>query len=137
MIYHEYETLKERYADAQRVYDSILSEKEELFQKTQPQAIKGKEKVSGGNQTNSFDEYLIQVEEKKIDARLSEAKELMNQRARLLALKREELRSSSDIKDKIYRYRYIERMKIYRIASMVNYSERQVMRILRDIKSSL
>ena len=137
MIYQEYEVLKERYRDAQRLYEAVLSEKEELFQRTQPQAIKGKEKVSGGKQTNTFDQYLIQVEEKNIDSRLAEAKELMNQRARLLALKREELRSSKEIKDRIYRYRYIEKLKIYRIAQMVSYSDRQVLRILNEIRKTL
>ena len=138
MLYQEYHEQKEKYKDAQRLYDSILSEKETLFQRTQPNAVDtSKEKVSGGKQTNAFDAYLIEVEEKKIDQRLSEAKSLMADREKLLRAKREELRSSNEIEDRIYRYRYIERMRIYRIAKMVSYSERQVKRILEQIRDSL
>lgn len=138
MLYQEYHEQKEKYKDAQRLYDSILSEKETLFQRTQPNAVDtSNEKVSGGTQTNTFDAYLIEVEEKKIDQRLSEAKSLMADREKLLRAKREELRSSNEIEDRIYRYRYIERMRIYRIAKMVSYSERQVKRILEQIRDSL
>ena len=137
MLYHEYVDLKSKYRDAQKVYDAILTEKEEVFQRTQPQAVNGKEKVSGGKSSNMFDRYLIEIQEKQIDERLAEAKKLLSERDKLLRIKRDELRASNDIRDKIYLSRYIERRKVYQIAQIVNYSERQVLRILSEIRETL
>ena len=60
MIYIEYVELQEKYYAAQKEYDKVLSEKEELFIRTQPSSIPtDKETVSGGKPSNAFDNYLI------------------------------------------------------------------------------
>ena len=138
MLYEEYEEFKRQYKETQRKYNDILSEKEKLFQITQPQAVNtDQEKVSGGNPKNNFDQYLILKEQQRIDERLAEVKALLMDRAELLKLKKEELRQSQEPEDMVYRLRYIERMRVYKIAKAVNYSEAQVYRILRIIRSRL
>ena len=138
MLYEEYEEYKSRYYEAQRIYNDILNEKEELFAKTQPKAtqITG-EKTGGGKHENLFDEYLIQKERKNIDKRLEEAKSILDDRERLLKLKELEVRASKHSHDKIYRCRYIDRLTIEKTARLSNYSRSQVFNILKEIRKHL
>jgi len=138
MLYIEYEEYKSKYNEAQRSYNDILNEKEELFLRTQPKAtqIKG-DKTTGGKHNNTFDDYLIQKERKNIDQRLAEAKSILDCRERLVKLKEQELRLSNIPHDKIYRCRYIDRLTIDKIARISHYSRSQVFNILKDIRKKI
>lgn len=134
MLFLDYEEYKNRYIASQKQYDEILQEKEELFARTQPNAVRfDKEKVTGGTMENAFDAYLVKKERKQIDDRLAEAKNLLNDRKKLLALKLEELNASNEILDKVYRLNRIEHIRPYKIARIVNYSVSQVYRFLEQI----
>lgn len=138
MLYEEYEEFKRQYKETQRQYNDILNEKEKLFQITQPQAVNTeKEKVMGGSPKNNFDQYLILKEQQRIDERLEEVKALLMDREQLLKLKKEELRQSQEPEDMVYRLRYIERMRIEKIAKTIHYSEAQIYRILRIIRGNV
>lgn len=138
MLYVEYEDYKYKYYNAQKFYDAVLDEKENLFNNTQPKSTSlENERVSGGNPVNSFDSYLMKKEEKKIDERLAEAKSIVDDRKYLLDTKEAELRSSNNPYDKIYTYRYLDRFKVYKITRLVDYSEAQVYRFLRIIRKNL
>lgn len=138
MIYKEYEIFKKKYYETQQIYHEILTEKEELFAITQPGAISyDKERVSGGKPSNKFDDYLILKEKKQIDQRLIEIKSLLDDRQKLLKLKENELINSSNMQDRIYKYRYIDRMKVEKITRLVGYSRSQVFRILKTIKNEI
>lgn len=138
MLYLEYEQFKARYLKAQSKLNEILTEKEVLFGRTQLQAVDyGKDKVSGGNQSNAFEAYVIEKEKARIDERLAEVKSILDDREKLLKLKLEELKQSKVIEDKIYRMRFIERQKVFRIAKAVSYSDRQVIRILQRISEEI
>lgn len=138
MIYITFEKYKNNYYETLNQYNEILNEKEHLFLKTQPKSTKyDKERVSGGVSSNTFDDYLIEKERKQIDHRLEEVKSILDDRERLLKLKEEELKASTNIQDKIYKYRYIDKMKVHKICRLVGYSEAQVYRVLRNIKNNL
>ena len=138
MLYLDYELYKIRYLETQKKYNEILSEKEELFTRTQPKAVRyDKEKVSGGSGSNAFDDYLIKKDEKRIDERLAEAKSLLDDRKLLMELKEAELRASKDTIDKIYVRRYLDHVRVNRIASQIGYSESQIYRILNVISESV
>lgn len=138
MIYVIYEQYKNKYYEAQQRYNEILNEKEVIFAITQPKATNyEKERVSGGTPLNTFDEYLILKDKQQIDQRLYEVKSILEDRSRLLKLKEQELKASTNIQDKIYTYRYINKMKIHKICRLVGYSEAQVYRILKTIKNNL
>ena len=137
-IYISYEEYKIKYLNAQKEYNKVLEEKESLFAKTQPSAIAfDKEKVSGGRINNTFDGYLIEKEKKQIDQRLEEIKSIVEDRKNLLSIKEKELRWSTNVTDKIYIYRFINKEKIYKIARLVGYSEPQVYRILKIIRKRI
>lgn len=135
MLFVEYEDFRIKCLETQKMYDQILAEKEELFQRTQPQSTRAdKEKVSGGSGVNAFDSYLMEKDRLRIDERLMEVKSLLDDRKQLLSLKYQELRSSKDVKDKVYRFRFLEHKRVYWIAKQVNYSEAQVYRIIDFIQ---
>ena len=137
-VFIDYETYKCKYLEIQVKYNEILTEKENLFTKTQPNAIRyDKVQVQGGKYGNGFDEYLIAKEKKKIDERLAEARQLLEDRERLLKLKEKELRASKDKLDLIYCMRFVDNKRPYAIARSLNYSESQIYRILDKIQKEI
>lgn len=137
-VYIVYEDFKNKYLETQKKYDEILKEKEELFLKTQPKAIVyDKDKIDAGYIHNAFDEYLIAKEKARIDERLIEVKIILRDREQLLYLKEQELRSSKNHIDQIYRMRYIDFYNIRKIAKISCYSESQIYRILERMKKTL
>lgn len=138
MLYIEYEHLKNRYKCTQKQFDDILTEKEELFQKTQLRSIEyDKEKVDGGIVNNTFDTYLIEKEKKQIDERIQEAKILLTERQLQLWHKEVELRESKELSDKIYVLKYLNNKKNWEIADIVGYSKPQIYRLLEKIEKNI
>ena len=135
MLYVVYEQYKTKLYNAQKDLDNILSEKEELFARTQPQSTKyDKEPVKGGSPSNSFDEYLITKEKKQIEERLAEAKSIVNDRKELLLGKEEELRQSKNEYDIIYKYYFIDCLSIRQIERRIPSSKSEINRKLQKIK---
>lgn len=135
MVYPEYESLKASYERMQSVCDGILKEKEKYFTKTQPNAIRyDKVAVTGGVQSNGFDEYLDECKEHKIDERLDEAIKILQARAELLRLKELDLRASKDINDIVYVMKFLDHAKPSTIAMALSYSESQIYRIIEKIQ---
>ena len=138
MLFLEYEEYKSSYLETQRIFDSILREKEELYQRTQPQGTDyTKDKINTSNTGNAFESYIIAKDKRQIDQRLDEVRGILDDRERLLKLKLAELRASEVIEDRVYRMRFLDRWKIKRIALMTNYSEPQIYRILKFIHIAL
>lgn len=138
MVYIQYAEYKLKYEETQKLYEEILSEKEELFQRTQPGAVNyDMERVRGGTASNKYDEYIEAKEKKRIDERLNEIKSILDERHSLLKQKEKELRKSADVRDKVYTMRILDHVRIYKIANTIHYSEAQIYRILHDINKSL
>ena len=138
LIFLEYEDFRMKYLQAQHRYDQVITEKEILFEKTQPSSMKfDMERVAGGSPENRFDVYLINLERKKIDARLAEAKAILEERLNLLKIKENDLRESNDALDRLYCLRVLDGMKIQKITRDLNYSESQVYRLLSQIHSGM
>ena len=138
MLYLDHSHFKRLYLKAQKAYDSILSEKEELFSKTQPRSARlDTERVSGGSKENSFDVYMSSVERNRLDDRLTEARILMQERYKLLMQTETEIRKSKEMTDLIYMLRYIDCLKISKIAKKVGYSKSQVYRIIEQIDANI
>lgn len=138
MLYVVYEQYKTKLYNAQQDFDSILSEQEKLFSRTQPQSTDfSKEPVKGGVPSDKFYEYVREKQEKQIDLRLAEARSILNDRERLTKLKLEELMNSKNIYDRVYVCKYIEGLKNHQIAKKINYSEPQIYRILKIIRRNI
>ena len=138
MLYKEYEEFKTKYYNAQKEYDKILSEKERLFSNTQPAATDySKEKTTGGTNENTFETFVIEMDNKQIDERLSVARSILEDREKLLKSKEAELRLSKNWEDIIYTYYYIEKLSIRKIEKRIPYSPAQICRKLKTIRKNI
>ena len=135
MIYLEYEEYRIRYNELQVQFNAVLTEKESLFTKTQPNAIRyDKEKVQSSFDGNVLEEYVITMDEKGLDNKLNWLRQCLEDREKLLDMKEKELRKSQDKQDKIYVYRFLDGYGINRISRSLNYSKSQIYRILSQIQ---
>lgn len=131
MIYLEFEKYRDKFLNAQQMFNNILIEQEQLFTKTQPNAIQyDKEKVSGGGGGNILESYVISLEDRHIHEKLSMLRQLLDDREKLLRQKESELRQSTNKYDKIYVLKYLEGYSISRVADKLNYSKSQIYRML-------
>lgn len=135
-VYISYVELKNKYLDAQQKFDEILVEKENLFSRTQPRSP-NLDKVGSCQTVNVFDAYLIAKEQARIDERLKEIRLILEDREKLLALKKNELFLSEYVTDKVFKMRYMEHYKIPHIINTLHLSRSQVYRILENIKKEL
>lgn len=137
MKYLEYVKCKVSYEKILNVLESIVEEKEQIFISTQPKATKlDKLSVEGGVKPNLFDEYLIKVEKKQLDLKLKEAQKLVDTRYKLLKEKELDLRNSKEWIDKIYVYKFIEKLPVKAIIHLIPYEEAQIYRIITEIKKN-
>lgn len=131
MIYLEFEKYRDKFLNAQQMFNNVLIEQEQLFTRTQPNAIRyDKEKVSSGGGGNMLENYVISLEDRQIHEKLSMLRQLLDDREKLLRQKESELRQSTNKYDKIYVLKYLEGYSISRVADKLNYSKSQIYRML-------
>lgn len=136
MVYLEYERAKADYRSTFAMVQDAVNEHEELFLRTQPHSVDyGKEKVDGGGGSDPFDVYLDAKERAHIDKRIAEGMALLKERQELLSVKEQEVRNSKAMIDKIYTLKYLNGMKLYRVAKTLGYSERQMYRYVIEIEA--
>lgn len=134
-VYKVYEIYKKRYSAIENTYNKLLSQKEDLFQRTQAQAIEyDKPIVKGGINANKLETYMMEMEERNLDEKICKARELLEHRGTLLSLKEMELRASNDRFDIVYRMYFLDGIKPSTIAHALAYSESQIYRIIDAIK---
>lgn len=140
MLYVKYEEYKNKFHDAQETFDSILSEKEKLFSKTQPKSTdysKDKTSSSVTPENNPFDTYVIKMQEKQVDERLNQARSILEDRKILLYSKEEELRHSKDWFDVVYKYYFLEKLSIRQIAKRIPHSTTSIFEKIKIIKENI
>lgn len=137
MVYLQYELAKQKYNATFDAVQSVIDEHEMLFLRTQPHGMDyGKDRVDGGGGVNPFDAYLESKEAKHIDKRIRDGMTLLKERLDLVMIREQEVRASKQMIDRIYTLRYLNNLKVYKIASAVGYSEKQVYRYLIEIEKS-
>lgn len=138
MIYQEYEAFKQKYNEAQRIFNDALLEKEKLFTMTQPNAIRyDTDKVQVTPSGSILDNYVIALEESKIDEKLDTFRQLLKDRKFLLDMKEDELRLSNNRFDRVYVMKFLDNQNIGQIAKRMNYSRRQAYRIYDEVRKDL
>lgn len=140
MRYQEHRKKYIEYCEAQDALNTILDEWIIAFQRTQPKITYG-DKVQG-NPVNRTEEYVIEVESKQFPARCKQAEQIIEYKAKLLAIAEEELRKSHNIYDLIYTYRWVDGFRpkdIYRKLDLMgmNYSTSQIYEITCRIKAQI
>lgn len=147
MIYLEYAQIKKRCRQAEMNLEKILSEKDALFQKTQPKSIMGEYEreydkhitvaSKGGEKVSAIESYVIALEEQGINKRISEAKKILADWREILIAKEDDLRRSRNIDDELYVLRFLEHMRVREIARATHYSKSQVYKRLQTISEKI
>ena len=132
MIYEEYETIWNKIRKQEKKLFNLIAKRDELFEKTQPQSSKfDKVLVDGKNPTNTLENYIIEKE--YLNEKINQLNTTLDDLYQVLKRKREELRLSKHIDDRIYYYRFIERLSVYKIGSLIGYEKTQIYRHLKII----
>ncbi len=133
MIYEEYEAIWSKIRKLEKELFESINKRDELFDKTQPKSPKfDKEMVDGKNPSNMMEQFVMQQE--YYDLKIKQLNQSLDDRYQILNRKREELKRSKNVYDKIYYLRYVERLGVYKISVLVGYSKEQTYRYLRKIK---
>lgn len=136
MIYAEYEKMWSIIRKMEKELFDLINERDELFSKTQPKATTlDKEKVDTSNKNNMMETYVIRQE--NYTKRINQLQMSLDDRYQALMRKREELRLSKNMYDKIYYLKYIEKLNIYKIASLTGYDRTSVWRHTKKIEKSI
>lgn len=132
MIYEEYEDIWNKIRKKEKELFELINKRDELFLKTQPKSSKyDKEKVDSKSTRNMMEEYVIQKE--YYNERIMQLNIALDDIYQVLKRKRDELRQSKNVYDRIYYYFCIERLTIYKISNLTNYSQSQVYRKLEKM----
>lgn len=133
MIYEEYEDIWNKIRKKEKELFELINKRDELFLKTQPKSSKfDKEKVDSKATRNMMEEYVIEKE--YLNERIMQLNITLDDIYQVLKRKRDELRQSKNIYDRIYYYRIIERLSMYKIATLIGYSKEQTYRYFKKIK---
>lgn len=132
MIYEEYESIWYTIRKKEKELFELINKRDELFLYTQPKSSKfDKEKVDGKNPTNMMEQYVIQKE--YLNERIMQLNITLDDIYQVLKRKRDELRQSKNTYDRIYYYYCIERLSIFKVSCLMNYSESQIYRKLKNM----
>lgn len=135
MVYLQYEQYKARYNDLQNIFASILLEKESMFTKVMPNAIRyDKDRVQSSVDGNMLENYVIKLEESGVDEKLDKVRQTLRDWEMLLDAKERDLRKSKDKFDRVYTFKYLDGYGIKKICKIMNYSRPQIYRILNQIE---
>ena len=135
MVYVEYEKCKQRLNEIQEAFDKALLEKERLFARTQPNAVRYDKDVVQVSHGESYTLENYVIESEKIDRELNIYREILVDRERLLTLKEKDLRASVEIADRVYVMRYLDGYGSKKIMKSLSYGKSQYYRIIREIDS--
>lgn len=131
MDWREFDGIERGYKAARQLLRELLERDDELFQRTQPGAIRyDQDKVQSSGGEDKLLAYVAQRQAEHLDERIRIARihveEWVDYRTRAL----QELRRSRKSEDRIYVLRFVDNLPVWKVASMTNYSKSQVYNIM-------
>ena len=136
MIYEEY---YEKYLELRKIKDKINkleNKKISLMSLVDVKSATGKDIVATTNtNTDKFLLYSSEIEE--VEERLSLLRKVLSEAKRQLSDKEEELKESKETLDKVYYYKYINRLKYSQICEKINYEKSSFYKFLNTINKRL
>ena len=137
-IYLEYAIAEHQLNDIESKYDRVLQEKQDLWEMTQGTTIDlSTDRVDGGESPNKFDQYVILLQEKRIDERLAECYHIIEDRKMYLLIKEEKLRKSKGLWDKIYTMQHLDRKSVENISRYLHYDRSWVYKIIQQMQENI
>lgn len=135
-LFIEYELLKRECKLAKREYDKALEKKAEYYYSVLPGASDtSKELIKIECTNDKFLNYTIRIQE--IDSEIDVRKNLYGNLSYRLKLKEIELRNSKELLDRIYTYRYLDKLKVKVIGIKIRYGKSQTYDYITKIKNMI
>lgn len=135
-LFIEYELLKRECKLAKREYDKALEKKAEYYYSVLPGASDtSKELIKTECTNDKFLNYTIRIQE--IDSEIDVRKNLYGNLSYRLKLKEIELRNSKELLDRIYTYRYLDKLKVKMIGIKIRYGKSQTYDYITKIKNMI
>lgn len=130
-----YDTQKE--LEVAEIRLNVLQNKKNiLFEKMMPKASQIKEIVtSGGKQEDTYAKYIAEVYE--LDKELELKKNEVNMLKYNLKKMEIAMREMKELEEKVFVMRYIDNKKVKHIARELNYTEKNIYRVLDIIKEKI
>lgn len=135
-LFIEYELLKRECKSAKKEYDKALEKKAEYYYSVLPGASDtSKELIKTECTNDKFLNYTIRIQE--IDSEIDVRKNLYGNLSYRLKLKEIELRNSKELLDRIYTYRYLDKLKVKVIGIKIRYGKSQIYDYITKIKNMI
>lgn len=137
-MYIEYHELLKKYKDADNKFIEALDKRSKLLYSVTPHAVQPKEIVTHISNTSpdaNMIRYASEIEE--IDNLINMSRNNRDMLKYEVEKKEIELKNSNNVLDKIYVYKWLEHISVYKITKMINYSKRQTYRFIDEIKKNL
>ena len=134
MGWREFDGIERGYKEARKMLRELLERDDELFQRTQPGAIRyDQDKVQSSGGEDKLLAYVAQRQAEHLDERIRIARihveEWVDYRTRAL----NELRRSRNPEDRVYVLRMVDGLSVRKVARLVGYDKRHVYRILKKM----
>ena len=139
-MYLEHNKRWNEFLQAQQDLQEVLDEWEVVFQRTQPKGNYS-ERVSG-TPRNKTEEYVIEVERRRLRKRKADAEAIIEAKKQLLDIAEEQLRKSRDIYDLIYTKKWVDHKRpkdIYRELDFMgmSYSRSHIYVVIKRIRQQI
>ena len=138
MLYLEYEKCKRKKQRLLDEYKRLLREKEAIFTKTQPKAIRyDADRVQESHDGNKLENYILEMEQKRIDERLKEVQSYIEGLDKIAETLIVDMQTSNVKEDRFYVLRCVLGKKMSEIVAATNYSEPYIYKRLAIIKKNI
>ena len=137
-MYLEYHELLKKYKEAKAEFYEALEKGSKIALAVMPKSSQIKEVVVMGGNSSSDDKLINYAENRaKLDDIINRSRNDMNILDYHLKKMALEMKDSGDIYDRIYYYKWIEHMSVYKFYRLIGYSKSQVYNIIKEIKRNL
>ena len=137
-MYLEYHNLLKQYKDACRNYNESLEKKSKLILAVIPGSSKIKQVMVDSGHTYSELKLLDYTDEmEKVDKLINQSRNTRDTLNYELKKLENKMRTSGDVYDKIYCYKWIDHKSVYKFYKLTGYSIRQNYNLIAEMKLEL
>ena len=137
-MYLEYHELLKKYKEAKSEFYEALEKGSKIALAVMPKSSQIKEVVVVGGDFSSDDKLINYAENRaKLDDIINRSRNDMNILDYHLKKMALEMKDNGDIYDRIYYYKWIEHMSVYKFYRLIGYTPRQIYRYISEIKNNL
>ena len=137
-MYLEYHELLKKYKEAKSEFYEALEKGSKIALAVMPKSSQIKEVVVVGGNSSSDDKLIDYAENRaKLDDIINRSRNDMNILDYHLKKMALEMKDNGDIYDRIYYYKWIEHMSVYKFNKLIGYSVRQTYNLINEMKKVL